>query len=237
MYKSTGLVFAGRLSIGVEPPATVLSDRSRFGNHGTFLSSGNPDWVRLPSGLWVMSFGGDDYVALPSGLYQAFASTDDFTILCWVDVADATPGSTEYFIGLVGDDANSRPGIGIGHSSAGNLQAFMRQDADNDSNTASFADTNYVGKWTLVTMKHDASDTNKVYLYLNGVEKHTDNTNSLTFATTDFGEGNIGAWGATGAAGDLFFNGDIAPPRFYKYLLSAGQIKKIFKEQRHWFGV
>jgi len=51
--KSTGLAFAEKPSIGIEP--TRLPDRSRFGNHGTYTDIVDK---QLPSGLWVRTFNG-----------------------------------------------------------------------------------------------------------------------------------------------------------------------------------
>ncbi|GAI10844.1 unnamed protein product, partial [marine sediment metagenome] len=51
--KSTGIVFAEKPSIGIEP--TRLPDRSRWGNHGTYTDITDK---QLPSGLWVRTFNG-----------------------------------------------------------------------------------------------------------------------------------------------------------------------------------
>lgn len=61
MGKITGMVWEGGVSVGVEPTATVYADTSRYGNNGS-MTSGQPDWIRLPSGLWVLSFNGTDAV-------------------------------------------------------------------------------------------------------------------------------------------------------------------------------
>lgn len=55
--KSTGLVFAEKPSIGVEP--TRLPDRSRWGKHGTYT---NITDVQLPSGLWIRRFNGSSSI-------------------------------------------------------------------------------------------------------------------------------------------------------------------------------
>ena len=59
--KSTGLVFKSRDYIGsAEPPATVLEDEIR--GHNGSMTTGKPDLVQLPSGLWVYSYNGADAV-------------------------------------------------------------------------------------------------------------------------------------------------------------------------------
>ena len=57
--KSRGIAFDSDVSVGTEPAAAVLEDRSRFKNNGTIT---NATWTRLPSGLWVLSFDGNDYL-------------------------------------------------------------------------------------------------------------------------------------------------------------------------------
>jgi len=80
--KATGLVFDSAHQPGLtEPSATVLKDYSRFGNHGVITGA---TWVRLPSGLWYLSFDGlDDKVALPANasIYGAFET--EFTVEFW----------------------------------------------------------------------------------------------------------------------------------------------------------
>ncbi len=44
---------------GYPPGGATITDFSGQGNHGTITGA---TWVRLPSGLWVLSFDGDDYV-------------------------------------------------------------------------------------------------------------------------------------------------------------------------------
>ena len=62
--KAEGLVLDVAHQVGgAEPGTTTLKDWSPHGNDGTFKGAGEPDWQKLPSGLWVMDFdGSDDYI-------------------------------------------------------------------------------------------------------------------------------------------------------------------------------
>lgn len=164
--------------------------------------------------------GTDDEIALPSAVYQAFSNSDDFTICIWFYVDGTISGATRYAIGFVGDTVAGNPTIGIFQStSTEKIGAFLRQTADNTGNLVTSGSAAATG-WHFVVMKHDASDNNRVYLDLDGVAEGSDNANSLTFATSDFYEGHIGALGPDGAAGDLFWRDRIGEVWVYNRLLT-----------------
>lgn len=77
--KATGIVLDPEVSVDVEPSPTILYDRSRFGSDGDFKADGHPDWVRLPSGLWVMDFDASapDYVEVTCP--QCNFTSEDFS--------------------------------------------------------------------------------------------------------------------------------------------------------------
>jgi len=85
--KTGGIVFKSERSIGAEPAATVLEDVSRFGNDGS-MTTAKPDWVRLPSGFWVMDFNGSDAVVDVGDIKQ-----DIKTALLWANFDDITSRS------------------------------------------------------------------------------------------------------------------------------------------------
>ena len=59
---ATDCVFRPRQYTGDTTPPDVMEDVSRYQNVGVFKGAGEPDWVRLVSGLWVMSYDGSDDV-------------------------------------------------------------------------------------------------------------------------------------------------------------------------------
>ena len=79
--KTRGLVLDPEVSRDVQPDAVTLYDRSRFGNNGAMT---NVTWVRLASGLWVMSFDGvDDRINCGAG--ASLAITSDISIELWIN--------------------------------------------------------------------------------------------------------------------------------------------------------
>ena len=83
------------LSDKIPTGATIL-DNSPYGNHGTITGA---TWVRLPSGLWVLSFDGtDDYINC--GKTASLKITNTITFECWVNPTSVV-GDTQYFLGRV----------------------------------------------------------------------------------------------------------------------------------------
>lgn len=61
-------------------------DRSPYGNAGTITGA---TWVRLPSGLWCLSFDGiDDFVNC--GHHSSLVNLSDFTLMSWFKTSDLT---------------------------------------------------------------------------------------------------------------------------------------------------
>lgn len=83
--KITGYAFRSRDYIGsAEPPATVLEDKSSFGNNGSMVD-GKPDLVQRPSGLWVYSYNGIDAVIDVGDIGRSIK-----TVLLWIYPDDNT---------------------------------------------------------------------------------------------------------------------------------------------------
>lgn len=176
--KSTGLVFAEKPSIGVEP--TRLYDRSRFGNHGTYTDIVDK---QLPSGLWVRTFDGSTSLIDCGDLGVAR------TLLVWLK-----PNSTTESILEEIDDTGVS--INAGSMVYGSWDNCFVDAVDTDTITAA---------WHLLALT----------------------------STTDV---DVSAF-RLGLVNATFFTGDIAPLlRLIRYGLSAGQIKKVFEAERHWFG-
>ena len=85
-FKTSGLVLDMAHQPGLtEPHATAPDDYSSHNQTITFKGNGEPDWVRLATGLWAMRFnatGTDDYVNCGNA-----KSLDDYvavTYLAWI---------------------------------------------------------------------------------------------------------------------------------------------------------
>ena len=69
-------------------PTRYIFDRSRYNNHGTIFGA---TWVRLSSGLWVLSFDGtDDKVVVSHHASLNFGATDSFYIKVWMKSSRTT---------------------------------------------------------------------------------------------------------------------------------------------------
>ena len=80
--KSTNIVLKGRRYRGLTTPPTTWEDISRYRNNGTLVGA---TWVRLPSGLWVLSFDGNDYISVADADNLDF--TGNYTIILWATLS------------------------------------------------------------------------------------------------------------------------------------------------------
>lgn len=86
--KVTDYGFTARLYRGDSTPPDALEDISRYSNDGSFKGAGEPDWIQMPSGLWVMSFDGSDDV-----ITVGDCGIDTKTFLAWIYPDDNTTRS------------------------------------------------------------------------------------------------------------------------------------------------
>lgn len=240
--KSSGVVFSSRSYIGsAEPPATVLEDTSRFGNDGAFLSAGNPDWIQLPSGFWVMDFDGSDYVDLGSTFQSLGRTSHSWEV--WVKPDDGQPAGEEDFIG--NQKAGNTEIWILSLTTAGKIQFQLRannNDARALTNAAVFSDGQ--APWTQIIPVADSTigGVGGLVIYANGEVQALDagingDTSGITFA--DFTPADnlyIGAKNNNGT--DQFhLNGLMVSIRFIQYAVSAEEAAARFQANRHWFGV
>lgn len=227
LFRSTGCVFSSRSYVGsVEPPATVLEDESRFGNDGAFASDGHPDWVQLPSGLWVMSFDGTgDKVLTGSPVLVRNA----FTGIAWwkrIGASGGAVGAAYHTLLTALNGKNDYNGFLV--ASAGTA---CRGDVK--TNVADYASTNVVisaADWHLVGWKWDGSNVNT--LTDGAVSANVATTGTLNSGTTGF---RMGRW----LANDNYYlaNGYMIFHRVFNYAISAERFASIYQAERHWFGV
>jgi len=213
--KATGYVFKPRVYIGSEPPATVLEDESRFGNNGAFKADGEPDWVQLPSGLWVLNFDhSDDMITVP---HHSSLALTAWTITAWEkrnaidDRQDIVNKRTQGYNYFVAADNY----LGCQFKSGGDLKTDY-------SAVVSVTDLD----WHFVAVTFKQPD--------------------MVFFVDDASEARVFDWppdvsddilviGTQGFSN--WWDGFLTPPKIFNYALSAGQVKKIFEAERHFFGV
>jgi len=162
--------------------------------------------------------GVDDHVSLPASVYQAFSDTDDFSIACWCK-PDPSISASSMMIGFLGDDVSSRPQISMFCKSDGAFGVSVREFATSNTNNVTTSGNDYRGAWHHVVMTYRGSDS-RVQLFVDGSSIGTSTTFNLSFAGTDFDEGNIGASGATLLGYDGFFNGLVADVRIYDVIVA-----------------
>ena len=215
MFKSTGLVFAEKPSIGIEP--TNLPDRSRFGNHGTHT---NVTMVRLPSGLWVRQFDGDGYVSLT---IPAVIGTGDFSIALWFKPTSESPTNT-----LISFSDNS-PTIYQRYANTNTL-LYYSEEGEGGVIAETLSDV----EWTVNTWVHAVVYRSSGDIYL--VKDAVASALSIADNATDIGAVAVNL-GRRILDNDRFLNGYIALPKILCYAPSIGQIKKTREAEHHWFGV
>ena len=215
-YKSTGIVFTEKPSIGIEP--TRLFDRSRFGNHGTYT---NVTDAQLPSGLWVRSFAGNGKIDCGDGI--SLDLTLAMTLMAWVTFDNIA--NNEAIIAR--DDNGGVKRNYLLYKDGANKTVFTFQ-VSNATKTTTHHTAVSAAIWYHCVATYD-----KVTMetYLNAVVGTSPTAETGTVDNDDTPL-LIGA-----RADGLELTGDVALPKIFNYALSAGQIKKIFEAERHWFGV
>lgn len=225
--KTTGLVFKSRDYIGsAEPPATVLEDESRYGSDGAFEASGQPDWVQLPRGLWVLDFNSSttDYVEIAAAFTQLNFTSGPFSLTAVIKI-DSLAGNCS----ILSRGALSADGYNVYVGTGGHLYFVSNQSGANQtSNSAAAAIV--VDTWYSVGFSRSGTSAR---IYINGADatatvgSHTDpltSARAVKIGTYDDGT----SWA---------FDGMIACFCIYNYALSAEQHASIFQAVRHWFGV
>lgn len=234
---SRGIVLDSEVSVDIEPSPTTLYDRSRFKNDGTFFAAGKPDWVRLPSGLWVMDFNGiDAEVTIPDSPELSFgdgSSDRPFSIMAWVKFDTVAyvkrlfskvtvwAVDPEYIFQLV-PASDLYCGCYDMHSD----QRIVR--------TCSSL-TTLVDTWYQIVMTYDGSGTIKIYRNASQIDDTSDDAGA--YVAMHDTTSNLRIAEDLVADSDHWLDGSLVLVRIYNRALSAGKILQLFNAERHWFGV
>jgi len=217
-----GIVLQPENSIDVEPSPTVLYDMSRFRNDGAFTGAGEPDWVQLPSDLWVQEYDG----------------LND-TINCGNDASlDLLTLTLESWITLAQQPADFPQASRTILEKNGAYYWFMDRAArvircilysGGATGYNSFNNVWVLNNWYHIALVVDGSN---VRFYLNGIPNgapaQTNNPN-ITANNARFGSSNNGA--------SYWWYGRQGCQRVYNYVLTPGQILQRYETTKHWFGV
>ena len=223
--KNSGLLLDSRPAL-VEPSATYLLDSSRRQANGAFAATDKPDWVRLPSGLWIMRFNGTDAtVSFTDSAYLNSFLTGSFTFCVWLYFNAIGSGSQQIFRKRDGPN-----GFSLYHDSTTYLSGATGNGSTSVYSSTYHLTTNFI--WQLWTITYVASGSFYITFYANCVDK---TTSHQTHALSAFPGSTLYLGSNNGASG--FFNGDMALPRLFNYALTIAQIRSIFENERRWFGL
>ena len=152
----------------------LLEDISRYKNHGTITGA---TWVRLPSGLWVLSFDGNDYISCtiadPGDVYSIIAwvkptnldaartifsgvnYTPDFSILSTTgNLRIATQVGNQYVIssGVVSTTEHTCCGATVNDKE---IAVYINGSPDGSgtvANSPDWTNPHYLGRWATAYM-------------------------------------------------------------------------------------
>lgn len=207
------------LFTGLPGGSNKIHDRSSYGNIGTITGA---TWVRLPSGLWCLSFdGNDDSVNCGNG--SSFDITDAVTIEAWVKVLSYT--DIRYIVAKGADKYSL-----YFTQTNGYLQFWINLSGGSVHSDTPFTPGTDTWAQVVATYNKDGGS-NNTKIYINGVVA-VEETNTGTI-NTDTNSLYVGR--RLGAA--YPFHGSIALPRVYNRALNALQIQDHFNREKHLFGV
>ncbi len=224
--KSTGLVFAEKPSVGVEP--TNLPDRSRYGNNGTYS---NITDVQLPSGLWVRSLDGASG-NVDCGSADNVDNLVALSISIWYNPVDAGESNVGRLVCKI-DNNTQASGWEFRHTST-NRMTFFVDFVTTDISVTSENNMITFGVWQHLGLTWDGSPTGTyTFLHNGGINKSdtavgagarvSDATKVLLFCNRSIDDSTI--------------NGQFGLARVYKYPLTPAQMRAIFQAERSFFGV
>lgn len=216
--KVTGHVLNAEARVGPVAPVSLV-DRSRFGNDGAFT---NITMVQLPSGLWVMSFNGATSVVNCGVDSSLDAMVDALSLEAWVNFSVAT-----HHMGIIEKNHAYDEGWGLTSTDPAGIIRMERWGLADDTTADSTKAVNN-GEWHHLLGSYDGTYSK---VYINGIE---DGSQTKTVAGVEpVNRPCYVGWRADAN----HFEGYIALPRIYNYVLTPGQIRARFDATKHWFGV
>lgn len=197
-----------------DPQSSTIKDLSGNGNNGTITGA---TWVRLPSGLWVLSHNGtSDYTTLSSPI--SLAEDTPWTVMFWF-YRDAN--SDKYFYGntfAVGSYTRFR---------FSNTFFYLYNDANENDGGVNIGPSDTT--WHHLALVCDGTDANNIDHYIDTTLEGT-----TTLANS---QQTIRVLGDIGDA-SVFFNGDLALWKVFDgKALTATEIQNHFNQERHLFNV
>lgn len=208
---------------GLPGGSNKIHDRSPYGNNGTIVGA---SWVKLPSGLWCLSFdGSDDYVDLGSPLNLL---SDVLTVEAWYRY------EAQNYSPLVSWSAGATPSM------------WLRWNADKPllylggSNFRYFSPTSpvnlYDGEYhrvVLVLAGNGQNDIDNARLYIDGYEQNV----VSTVKTGAPDARSLVKIGYNAYSSGKYLKGTVALLTMRNYQPSLFQVQASFDREKHLFGV
>lgn len=204
---------------GLPGGGRIIYDRSPYGNTGTIVGA---TWVRLPSGLWVLSFDGQDDRIILSTLFDIVPS--DFTLELWFNSQGNT--GAERLLVFKQNVINEDRFLLTVHADE---RIRWLTEGGNGGNKYAWSAAISQTTWYHLTAIHKVGQA--LSLNLSGVITTGDVADTIgAGADTDL------AIGANDDGGGPF-KGLIALVRIHNRALSALEIQGHFNREKHLFGV
>lgn len=209
----------------IEPAATLLVDYSRNKIDGTMLD-GHPDWVQLPSGLWVQSYDGvADHANMGDNREHEIRTGDEFTIKMWVYPLNEQSANND----VITDKKKNFRYI-WGNPGNGTLRGTIRLW---DDTAGGWVETGVgmplgANNWWLIIGTWDGAWLRN---YADGVEQNSLNVGAITMGNS---AGNW-EWGCNATLGAHYY-GYIALQEVLRRCWSATECAEVYDREKYLFG-
>jgi len=206
---------------GLPGGGNKIHDRSPYGNTATIVGA---TWVRLPGGLWCLSFdGSDDYISCADA--NSLDIAESLTLELWLKFLDTPPAGTAWSIMEKGGRGGSTNNFAL--YTATNSTALRFGAAFNNAWASFSAISTALGttNWHHVAITYDGK-TVKAYL---------DAVRDLNQAKTGALSTNNNALTICGT--NQYVKGYSVLQRIYNRALTALEIQNHFNQEKHLFGV
>lgn len=224
-YSGSVLYFPGFPYTG-----STIKDFSGSSNDGSITGA---TWVRLPSGLWYLSFDGNDLVAMPDN--ASLQLTGDFTVEAWAKRGATNGGVTHFVIASKYDTGGDERGWALSFDANDQIEFAISKDGTSGASLTSLTTTETYTDLTvwlhiLATYDSIADGSSVMKIRVNDVEKAT-TSSAVSPLYNSADPARIGCMQINNV-NSRFMIGGIALFRIYTGVLTGH-----YQQERYLFGV
>jgi len=234
--KTTGIVFNPEQSIDLEPDAATLYDLSRYKNNGTFNAADDPDWVQLPSGLWVVSYDGTPDCCITVSSTPSLSALPKMTVMAWINLSKKANNC-----GIITKETNvgGTREFAFSLNVSGGIEMWLYSAAAANRLIAAITATDISGVWHHVASTWDGVNAaNHSFIYIDGALQALDIDSKVGTGCVPHDGGADVRIGDAYTPGDVYSaDGYIVLPTIYNYALTPGQILNIYESERWLYNV